>query len=410
MKKNALFLVLLFLVHLTNAQWTQQVSNVSSSLQIAGINFIHPDTGFIVGGGIGGGGFIRKTIDGGTTWTTSPHPLASTVNLSDVKMIDKNLAYIVGFDYNTCNTTGGRILKTVDGGSSWTVQSSFTYPGLLALHFINKDTGFAVGYNGIILKTINGGLAWSQISSNVTNNLRDISFPSTDTGYIVADYDKLLKTTDMGDTWSVISSGTSNILLACYFTSNDIGFTCGANLILKTMDGGDSWSTFTTNYFTHAIHFPDSDTGYIVGSYGLVFKTSDGGNSWQSEQISDFGSYGLYAVYFLNPSIGYTGGYDGKLFKTTNGGGFVTGSEFNEEPENVSVFPNPSDGIFQIAFDNSGITSLEIFNVLGEKVYSTTNFIHGIPCEINLSNSPKGIYFVKIYEGKIFYSEKIMIH
>jgi hypothetical protein len=58
----------------------------------------------------------------------------------------------------------------------------------------------------------------------------------------------------------------------------------------------------------------------------------------------------------------------------------------------VTVYPNPFSGAITIT---SNIKArIEIFNLLGSKVYATT--IESGATEIDLSNQSKGIYFVKI--------------
>lgn len=62
------------------------------------------------------------------------------------------------------------------------------------------------------------------------------------------------------------------------------------------------------------------------------------------------------------------------------------------------------------------INAIEIYNMPGEKVYTINNFNQQTPNgtgqasnEIDLSNSPKGTYFVIIYDGEKIYTEKIAI-
>ncbi|MFZ2865527.1 MAG: YCF48-related protein [Ignavibacteriaceae bacterium] len=50
----------------------------------------------------------------------------------------------------------GKILKTTNGGTNWTTQSSGTTNDLYSVYFVNETTGWAVGWSGKILKSING--------------------------------------------------------------------------------------------------------------------------------------------------------------------------------------------------------------------------------------------------------------
>lgn len=78
--------------------------------------------------------------------------------------------------------------------------------------------------------------------------------------------------------------------------------------------------------------------------------------------------------------------------------------------KDVELYPNPSNGIFSIhqqSTDNEE-QHLEIYNLLGEMIYSKTNNKQ-IVCNIDISQSPKGIYFVKLYKGEKIYTKKITV-
>ena len=51
----------------------------------------------------------------------------------------------------------GTILRTTDGGSTWTAQDSGTTNRLLGVSFTDASTGTAVGSGGTILRTTDGG-------------------------------------------------------------------------------------------------------------------------------------------------------------------------------------------------------------------------------------------------------------
>jgi len=64
----------------------------------------------------------------------------------------------------------------------------------------------------------------------------------------------------------------------------------------------------------------------------------------------------------------------------------------------ITVYPNPSNGVFTIQSSVvSGKSLVEVYNVLGEKVYSQSSILNS-PVSINLKDSPAGIYFVRAYD------------
>ena len=85
-------------------------------------------------------------------------------------------------------------------------------------------------------------------------------------------------------------------------------------------------------------------------------------------------------------------------------------NELQGEGEKIKVYPNPSNGIFELVITNEAKQSLntvEIYNVLGQQVYQTN--IKPGSTEINLRSQPQGIYLYRVItetgnlvgEGKI---------
>jgi hypothetical protein len=84
----------------------------------------------------------------------------------------------------------------------------------------------------------------------------------------------------------------------------------------------------------------------------------------------------------------------------------------NEEEQNtinVSVFPNPSDGRFTVKTTNYNIDAIEIFNIIGSKVASRLYSEQPASAEVDISGLVKGIYILKVKNGKKTYVEKILI-
>ena len=79
----------------------------------------------------------------------------------------------------------------------------------------------------------------------------------------------------------------------------------------------------------------------------------------------------------------------------------------------VMIYPNPTNGKFKIELKSPQLKNnkceIKIYNVLGVKVFQSSSLNGQTLNEIDLSASPKGIYFVQIYNGEKNYSEKIVV-
>ena len=84
-------------------------------------------------------------------------------------------------------------------------------------------------------------------------------------------------------------------------------------------------------------------------------------------------------------------------------------SDVEQNPQVVSVFPNPSHGKFTVTVGNRSINAIEIYNMMGTTVFSTSDIIPLSTKEINLYGIPNGIYFMNIYDGEKIYTQKIVI-
>jgi len=77
----------------------------------------------------------------------------------------------------------------------------------------------------------------------------------------------------------------------------------------------------------------------------------------------------------------------------------------------LKVYPNPSNGKFTLELNgmSNQTESLEIYNMFGEKVYSTSGLRLQSSYALDLSSYSKGVYFVRINDGKKNYTDKIVI-
>ncbi|MBI3501327.1 MAG: T9SS type A sorting domain-containing protein [Bacteroidetes bacterium] len=74
----------------------------------------------------------------------------------------------------------------------------------------------------------------------------------------------------------------------------------------------------------------------------------------------------------------------------------------------ISIFPNPSSGVFQITSYNLQMTNAEIYNIYGERIYKSQ--ASSSKSQVDLSNQPSGIYLLKIITDRGVVNKKIIIN
>src|SRR5438045_8602837 len=92
--------------------------------------------------------FSSKAQDDAASWHWQI-PLPQGNNLRGASLVNANTGTVVG-EYGT-------IVRTTDGGNSWTIQASGTTQTLWAVSFTDITNGTAVGEGGTILRTTDGG-------------------------------------------------------------------------------------------------------------------------------------------------------------------------------------------------------------------------------------------------------------
>jgi plastocyanin len=110
-----------------------------------------------------------------------------------------------------------------------------------------------------------------------------------------------------------------------------------------------------------------------------------------------------------------SGGMKGKI--TVNGPSAI--NDYAAAIEKINIYPNPTSGKFTLQIvgsdaqsgnwsGNDQQTSVEIFNILGEKIYDLPAFTSQEPNEIDLTSFMDGIYFVRINDRQKIYTERLI--
>src|SRR5438477_4747444 len=142
---------------------------------------------------------IASKVTGGSSSWHWQNPLPQGNNLRGASFVDADTGTVVG-EYGT-------IVRTTDGGNSWTVQVSGTTQALWAVSFTDANNGTAVGEGGTIVRTTDGGDHWASQPSGTTLQFRGVSFADSNNGTAVGLGGTIVRTTDGGNSWAPQSSG-----------------------------------------------------------------------------------------------------------------------------------------------------------------------------------------------------------
>lgn len=413
-------LVAALVINTANAQWIRQ--NSSTKFTLNSVYF----TSSMIGYAIGDEGTIISTQDGGKNWTTQISGI--TERLTSLSFTDSITGCAVG--------ENGTILKTMNGGNNWIHQSINTNANLNSVSFSDSLNGFIVGEEGIILNTVDGGNTWIQQTSGITYPLSCVCFADPLTAYIISDghyYDwegegTVLKTTNGGANWDILVSGREWLpirprgvwfyLTSVYFIDSMNGCIVGYgdahainaeyvftdSFILNTTDGGITWSE-TEGYerVLSSVHFPDLNTGYVVGDKGEIRRTTNSGVAWSDETSGTVKQ--LRSVFFIDSLTGYAVGDLGIILKTTNGG--LNGISGYTDEGHIHVYPNPVITELTVLIHNSiEQCNLIILNEDGAEV--NVQQIEDNLTVINLKELPGGVYFLKFFNNDFAEVEKIV--
>ncbi len=329
-------------------------SNVSTiTTGIVQLNFIDANTGWVVTQDFSNQ--IRKTTNGGVTWTTQY--FNNVAYMTSVYFVNANTGYACGFYANIIKTTNGgatwtpvnycatksanlyaasfctssadgwmvgdygTVTKSTNGGTNFTEQTSGTTTLLTGVSAFSSTTAWFCGIGGVLSKTTDGGVTWVAQTSGVSTILYDIRFNTVSNGLCVGDQGKILRTVNGGTTWTPVTSGTTSALRSVFYASATVVFVAGhGGTLLKSTDGGATWSVLSSGTTANLIgcHFISTTEGYACGVNGTILKTTNGGTNW-SAQSTGTTKY-FTKIVFKTSTYGWAVGQDGMLAYTTNAG------------------------------------------------------------------------------------------
>lgn len=394
--KNCLVIFSIFLLCLGLHSQTWTPLSVGVATEVFHLSFPSNDTGFASLGN----GTMRKTVDGGGTWTNVSLP---GVYGGAVEFISGNIGMI---------GTDSGIVRTTNCGASWNLVYSASGLFWNDITFVNSTNGFAaaVGMSFdtfFVFKTLDAGLTWTPCTPihDWLASTPYLHFRTTSEGYLYGS-DTIYRTTDAGITWSRVFASNNNaqITALCAADANTT-YACDIDIfsVSKSTNGGVTWSPTGQSMasITYSAHFINANFGFMCGGNGInagfISQTIDGGVSWTSPVI-DPTTY--LSMDFPSSSTGYCGGTAGVIMKYAG----PTSVELETERE-LKVYPNPANDL--VTIENAPIGStIEMLNTVGVVVRVVS--VQRESTSINISDLPAGIYYLNSNSDNKFAIRRIV--
>lgn len=227
-------------------------------------------------------------------------------------------------------------------------EQPLTETSLLNVHFVDRLTGFIVGYHGTVLRTTDGE-NWERLDISVMPDpapqLWAVTSDEAGKVYVggggVPDGSGgvLWRSTDLGASWEDISMEPEFDIVELYFTDASTLYAIGDSgnvgwvhqgrqaVIRKSTDAGLTWHTVANEASRTApglgvcmrdIQFPSRDTGWAVGEHAMLLRSVDGGESWQ--YLDTWSRIDLYGLHFFSGAEGFVYGEGSWMPHTMNGG------------------------------------------------------------------------------------------
>ncbi|MGB9721149.1 MAG: YCF48-related protein [bacterium] len=361
---------------------------VNQCMFVFGMHFINSNTGYVSGMGLIASIFpaavLYRTTDGGSSWTNIYGLTFEFVGKlwDDVFFLDANNGWLAGANSD--------IRRTTNGGTTWTTQSAPVSSSLKSIFFLNANEGWiaggdydtltGTGTNGLILHTTNGGTNWSAQMSDVPYQFYGVYFLDAQNGWVCGLKDTaspgvFFRTTNGGNDWIEIMAPSVPIgkygLYGIEFTDTQNGFATG---------GGNR-------------------AGWQGSYFGIFLKTTDGGNIWNVDTvIFDNSPYGVspLGMDMFNTRWGYAGGARLSVFRYTPLNVGIEEWQIRTAKEELLTIFGYGQKI-KFHFNNGrNYRKAELYDILGRKIFERKLMDSAV---LSLPDLVRGCYFLRLYKN-----------
>ena len=393
--------------------WHNSPSPSGTNKKLLSISFGSSTVGYI--GGVDS--LMLKTTDGGQSW----QPLLLTgitmsvgVNdIVDVDFVSPTVGYITLTNHQFPYLLG-RVYKTNNGGSSWTLINAGNIAAYRT-HFFAEGNGFVIG------SAFFAGNAVSKLSADTPNIYHTFSFDGTSfnlsvdflnaqTGIIGGERGQAYRTFNGGSTWDTVQTMTTDTaILAIRFLNDTTILASTVDRLIISHDSGLHWDTdfnsLTFDYPAMKEIITSAKDSFVAVGYGAALQEygviywHDG--EYNRQQHAD---HPLNGVAMCNDSIGYAVGDSGLIVtnRTVPVVGVHTPSQLEKA---LKIYPNPTTGMFTTSL--SVLHTIKVYDFSGRLI--TTNNMPAMIQHIDLSAYSSGAYFLNIATTQESINRKVVL-
>lgn len=334
---------------------------------------------------------IKRSDDNGQTWKEQASGYLQ-MNFRGIDSPDGLDVFVIG--------NAGALIHN-NGMDTWTSIDLQTTNNLRSIHFVNERIGFIGLDRGVILKTDDGGDTWTDIQANVegVSSVSNIHFIDENHGFI-AGFNYMQVSFDGGSNWSYVQGfepqpGQLFQLQEVQFLNDQVGYTCGdVGLMYKTTDGGTSWTQQTTGT-TESLQdmkFINESVGFACGFEGTIIYTLDGGENWLPMTADDSEHFRSIDI---NPTRGFLTTQRGSILALDNIPDLVSVLDLPEL--SFSASPNPTSDEVKLQ-SKQLLSSYNLYDSFGQLIESRK--VSGHDLNVNVNSFPKGTYYIGLFSNQ----------
>jgi photosystem II stability/assembly factor-like uncharacterized protein len=395
-----LILVSFFALNEAIAQWV--VTNVPSNVTVQSIA---TNDGNIYAGTDGNG--IYHSTDGGANWSQ----LSTGLTTQKVTAIGFSGPYIF------VGTNGNGVYRSSDQGGSW-AQANFGLSNLnirdLTVHI---SAVFAATNGGGVFRSLDSAKTWVQVNAGfAVTSVRSLLAHNT---FLFAGTqgDGVYRTNNNGDSWTRVSNGLPPTTDYFLLSANSTTLFVGTGLsYFRSVSNGDGWADvgqIAGASFVTALHAGESSL--FAGTYvSGVFRNSVGDTGWITI-TNGLTNTGIRSLALVGNYL-YTGTTGGLWRRPTSEITFVK-RDLHPIPRSYTLeqnYPNPFNPSTAIEFSipHSGMTTLNIFNLLGEEVEALVAGELSAGRHLvkwDAKGKASGIYFYRLQAGEFTETKKLIL-